>query len=104
LLWQEITVSAQSRNDYHYLLSYGSRAQNLSQAGLDLLSRIIGGKISLFKDTIVSMKEDCLIVLKEASGVPGSELRSSHDEPENDRIPSEQIISVNQQQQQQQQL
>ena len=64
---------------------------------INVEDRIIGGKISLFKDTIVSMKEDCLIVLKETNRVPGSELRSTHDDPENDRIPIKQIISVNQQ-------
>ena len=55
-LWSERKASAQSRHDYHYLLRHGSRAHNLSQAGLDLLSRSIRGKISLLTDTIVSLK------------------------------------------------
>jgi hypothetical protein len=56
-LGSEVKVSAQGRYDDHYLWRYGFRAHNLSQAGLDLLSRSIRGKISLLKDTIVSLKE-----------------------------------------------
>jgi hypothetical protein len=40
-----------------YLKRYGSAAQNLSQARLDLLSTSIRSQISLLKDTIVSMED-----------------------------------------------